>query len=140
MASQNNNATTSFPSGTIEPRNVDEVTPQRDQDQSRFKLVCTLLGLNPETEQRALETILDDFEAMPKASKATFVLGLAVDRLSSMETPTSDVQPQVARLVLRRLTDSPSSLGTVIRILMNFLWNFGLTSWRSTFPTSVVPR
>ncbi len=153
MASQNNNATTSFPSGTIELRNVDEVTPQHDQDQSRFKLVCTLLGLNPETEQRALETILDDFEAMPKASKATFLLGLAVDCLSSMGTPIGaappalpmdirrpDVQPQVARLVLRRLTDSPSSLGTVIIILMNSLWNFGLTSWRSTFPTCVVPR
>lgn len=106
MASQNNNATTSFPSGTIELRNVDEVTPQRDQDQSRFKLVCTLLGLNPETEQRALETILDDFEAMPKASKATFLLGLAVDRLSSMGPPIGAAPPAVPMDIRRPTTGS----------------------------------
>ncbi len=68
MATPNINASTSAPPDPIVPRNNDDVARQNDQDQCRVKLVCTLLGLNPETEQRALETILDDFNGMPVGS------------------------------------------------------------------------
>ncbi len=106
MATPNSDATTSAPSDPIVPQNVDEGTPQNLQKQSRRTLICTLLGLNPETEQRALETILDDFNAMPEASKDTFLLGLAVNRLSSVGTPIGAAPPAVPMDIRRPVTGS----------------------------------
>jgi hypothetical protein len=76
----------------VVPPNVDEVPRQVSQDQKRVALVCTLLGLNPATEQRDFGTILDDFDAMPDGSKNTFLLGRAVNLLSSMGRPVGAAQ------------------------------------------------
>jgi hypothetical protein len=94
---------------------------------------------------------MDDFNAMPKASKYGFLMGLAVNRLSSVGTPTGAAPPAVPMEIRRPVTGStpgrlsllsgsPSSLGTKIETLMNSLWNFGSTRWGSACPTSVVPR
>lgn len=95
MATQNNDANTATPSDPIEPRSVDVVNFRSAQNLNRRVLACSLLGLNPEVEQRALETILDDFNAMPEANRNTFMLGLAVNRLSSAGLPLGTAPPAV---------------------------------------------
>jgi hypothetical protein len=95
MATPNINASTSALPDPVVPPNVDEVAHQVDQDQNRVKLVCTLLGLNPATEQRNFEAILDDFDGMPDATKNTFLLGRAVSLLSTAGLRVGAAQPAV---------------------------------------------